>query len=125
MQEQLLESLYLNLGSRHLSGLVKTNIVPHQPRTSASPQAIALRQHVLERLTIFLAERKAKGDLNIESLSKKDNFKVQEVQHLTAKYTYQPGKKEYHHTEVSHHPLGEQDHLLIPDAVCDRFSREQ
>lgn len=61
-----------------------------------------MRKHVLERLTIFLAEaRRKQSEYTVEYLSKEGNFNVVEVRDLKAKYTYRNGRKEYYHSEVN------------------------
>jgi hypothetical protein len=102
-QEHLLENFYEHLGSRPLSSLVKTEYVTSHTLPTGSDQARQLRQHVLERLTIFLAEaRRKQSDYTVDSLSKDGNFTVVEVRDLKARYIYRDGKNEYSHLEASH-----------------------
>lgn len=101
-QEQLLETFYEHLGAKSLSSLIKTEYIPHHPSPAPSVQSVALRKHVLERLTIFLAEaRRKQSAYNSEWLSKEGNFQIQDVRDLKARYTYRNGKHEYAHHEVS------------------------
>jgi hypothetical protein len=81
---------------------VKTEYVTSHTLPSSSDQARYLRQHVLERLTIFLAEaRRKQSEYTVESLSKDGNFSVTEVRDLKARYIYRNGRNEYSHLEVS------------------------
>ena len=98
----MLEGFYEHLGARPLRSLVKVEHVPNGVVPAQSEQAKALRRHVLERLTIFLAEaRRKQSSYTVESLSKEGNFMVREVRDLKARYTYRSGKSEYQHVEVS------------------------
>jgi len=82
--------------------LVRTEHIPHGPLPANSEQAKALRRHVLERLTIFLAEaRRKQSDYSAEALSKEGNFVVVEVRDLKTRYKYRNGKNEHQHLEVS------------------------
>ncbi|ORX36563.1 hypothetical protein BD324DRAFT_452712 [Kockovaella imperatae] len=100
-EEQLLETFYEHLGAKSLSSLVKTEYIPHHPVQNTSDQAKQLCRHVLERLTIFLAEARRKhSDYSVEQLSKDGNFQVAEVRELEARYTYRQGKREYNHREM-------------------------
>jgi len=102
LQEHLLENFYANLGAKPLSSLIKTEHLFGHASSTPSSQAIAQRKHVLERLTIFLAEaRRKQSDYSAEWLSKEGNFELLEVRDLKARYTYRNGRHEYHHTEVS------------------------
>ena len=84
-----------------MSSLIKTEHIPQQPSSHPSVEAMSLRKHVLERLTIFLAEaRRKQSEYTIEFLSKEGNFDVVEVRGLKAKYTYRNGHSEYSHHEV-------------------------
>ena len=81
--------------------MVKTEYIPHHPSSVLSDQAKALRRHVLERLTIFLAEaRRKQSEYTVEWLSKEGNFGLVEVRDLKARYTYRNGRNEYQHLEV-------------------------
>lgn len=102
LQEQLLETFYENLGAKPLSSLIKTEHIPQGPSPNPSAEALSLRKHVLERLTIFLAEaRRKQSEYTVEYLSKEGNFNVVEVRDLKARYTYINGRNQYHHSEVS------------------------
>lgn len=80
---------------------MRTEYVPHGVSPNVSDQAQALRRHVLERLTIFLAEaRRNKSDWTVEGLNKEGTFVVQEVRDLKARYTYVGGGKNVQHHEV-------------------------
>ena len=69
--------------------------------SASTETAKDLRRHVLQRLTIFLAEaRRRQSDWNIEELSKEGVFVVNEVRDLKAKYIYRKGRAEYSHLEV-------------------------
>jgi hypothetical protein len=84
-----------------LSSLIKTEHIPQHPSPRPSIEALSLRKHVLERLTIFLAEaRRKQSDYTIEYLAKEGNFDVMEARNLKAKYTYRNGHDEYSHHEV-------------------------
>lgn len=97
-----METFYLNLGARPISALVKTEHLFGHASSTPSAQAVAQRKHVLERLTIFLAEaRRKQSDYSSEWLSKQGNFDLLEVRDLKARYTYRYGRHEHHHTEVS------------------------
>lgn len=101
-EEELLESFYLNLGARWISSMVKTEILVSQPLPASTPASQALRNHVLERLTIFLAEaRRKQSEYTIESLKQAGRFAVTEVRGLQVKYTLRQGKQEVSHYEVS------------------------
>ena len=100
-EEQLLETFYEQLGAKTLSSQVQTRYVASAPTATISAQAQALRRHVLERLTIFLAEaRRRSSGYTAGFLAKDDNFEIQEVRDLKAKYTYTAGKQEHNHLEV-------------------------
>ncbi len=104
-QEHLLEDFYEHLGARPLSSLVRTEYIPHGTLPARSDKAKALRRHVLERLTIFLAEaRRKQSEYSTDWLSKEGNFDLLEVRDLRARYTYRNGKNEYQHIEVSRNP---------------------
>ena len=101
-EEELLESFYLNLGARWISSMVKTEILVSQPLPTSTPASQVLRNHVLERLTIFLAEaRRKQSEYTIESLKQAGRFVVTEVRGLQVKYTLRQGKQEVSHYEVS------------------------
>nr|ODN97578.1 hypothetical protein L204_02996 [Cryptococcus depauperatus CBS 7855] len=100
-EERLLEDLYANLGAKPLSSFVKSQYIASPlPTRSTSTQAAALRQHILERLTIFLADpRRRSSGFTAENLSSGDNFKVEEVNALKVQYIYRKGKTEKIHNE--------------------------
>lgn len=101
-EEQLLEDFYAHLGARPLTSLVKVDYIHSGvlPRPSAHSQT--LRQHVLERLTIFLAEaRRRSSEYTAEWLMKEGNFVVAEVRDLKARYTLKDGARAQSHHEVS------------------------
>lgn len=101
-EEQLLETFYESLGARPLTSLIQVEYIPHGARPSPSPQSSVLRKHVLERLTIFLAEaRKRQSEYTAEALAKEGMFMVQDVKELEARYTYRNGRQVYPHVEVS------------------------
>jgi septum formation topological specificity factor MinE len=101
-EEELLESLYLNLGARWITSMVKAESLVSQPLPRGTPESQALRNHVLERLTIFLAEaRRKQSAYTIESLKKEGAFVVAEVRGLQVKYTLRQGRQEHAHFEVS------------------------
>ena len=96
-----METFYDHLGARPLSALVKTEYIPHGTLSSLSDHAKALRRHVLERLTIFLAEaRRKQSEYTPDWLNKEGSFSVVEVRDLKSRYTYRNGKTEHHHLEV-------------------------
>jgi hypothetical protein len=98
----MLEEFYEHLGANRLSSLVRVEYIPHGVSSTPSSAAAALRQHVLERLTIFLAEaRRRPSEYTVEWLSNGDNFTVLEVRSLQARYTLRYGGSEYQHSEVS------------------------
>ncbi|WRT66409.1 uncharacterized protein IL334_003365 [Kwoniella shivajii] len=100
-EEHILEDFYASLGAKRLSSFVNRNYLSDHPSAKPSDHAQALRRHVLERLTIFLAEaRRKQSDYTPEILSKEGNFTVQEVQDLKVKYTYKNGRNEHHHYET-------------------------
>ena len=101
-EEVLLETFYASLGARWISSMVKTEHLTHHPSTHLTDQAKSLHRHVLERLTIFLAEaRRKQSDYAIEWLKQDGNFSVREVRDLKAKHTLRQGKQEYAHYEVN------------------------
>lgn len=101
-EEELLETFYQHLGAQTLSSLIKVEYVPHGLQVGPTAQSVALRKHVLERLTIFLAEaRRAKSAYTAEMLAKDDHFVVRETRTLEARYTYRNGRSVYPHVEVS------------------------
>jgi hypothetical protein len=101
-EEELLETFYLSLGARWISSMVKTEHITHHPLPTPTDEARKLRQHALERLTIFLAEaRRKQSEYSVEWLKKEGNFAVKEVKDLKAKHTLRQGKQEYAHYEVS------------------------
>nr|XP_031863300.1 uncharacterized protein CI109_001175 [Kwoniella shandongensis]KAA5530372.1 hypothetical protein CI109_001175 [Kwoniella shandongensis] len=101
-EEHILEDFYISLGARPLSSFVKRNYIATElPTQVPSDQAKTLRRHVLERLTIFLAEaRRKQSDYNVETLNNEGNFTVNEVRDLKVRYTYRNGKSEHHHLET-------------------------
>ncbi|WVR07080.1 hypothetical protein IAU60_004119 [Kwoniella sp. DSM 27419] len=100
-EEHLLEEYYLSLGAKPLSSYVRRQYLSDSPASMPSAHAQALRSHVLERLTIFLAEaRRRQADYAAEDLAKDGNFIVNEVRDLRVKYTYRTGRAEYHHFET-------------------------
>lgn len=101
-EEQLLETFYENLGARPLTALINVEYIPHGPLATPGAESVILRRHVLERLTIFLAEaRRRQSDYTPESLAREGGFTVQDVKQLEARYTYRNGRQVYPHTEVS------------------------
>ena len=113
-EEELLEAFYLNLGARWITSMVKTESIVNQPLSRGTSESQALRHHVLERLTIFLAEaRRKQSEYAIESLKKEGRFLVKEVRGLQVKYTLRQGKQEYCHFEVSFIILSISGPLLI------------
>jgi hypothetical protein len=101
-EEEILESFYASLGARWISSMVKTESIVHHPQPPNSPQAVSLRQHALERLTIFLGEtRRKQSDYSVDWLKKEGHFGVNEVRDLKVKYTLRQGKQEFAHYEVS------------------------
>lgn len=101
-EEELLESFYLNLGARWITSMVKAESIVSQPLPISTPASQTLRNHVLERLTIFLAEaRRKQSEYTIESLKQEGRFVVTEVRGLQVKYTLRQGKQEFSHFEVS------------------------
>lgn len=119
-EEQLLETFYEHLGARPLTSLINVEYIPHGPTPQPSQESVILRRHVLERLTIFLAEaRRRQSDYTPESLAKEGGFTVQDVRQLEAKYTYKQGRQVYAHTEVSFEILCHQDCKAdMLDFVC-------
>ncbi|KAK4683722.1 hypothetical protein P7C73_g6509, partial [Tremellales sp. Uapishka_1] len=101
-EEHLLESFYASLGSLSLSSMVKTDYIPTGNFPSLSDQAQALRRHVLERLTIFLAEtRRKQSDYSVDWLAKEGNFNVMEVRELKVRYTLKTaGRSDVPHLET-------------------------
>lgn len=101
-EEVLLETFYASLGARWISSMVKTEYITNHPSTHLTDQARSLHRHVLERLTIFLAEaRRKESGYSIEWLKQDGNFSVREVRDLKAKHILRQGKQEYAHYEVS------------------------
>jgi hypothetical protein len=101
-EEVLLETFYASLGASWISSMVKTEYITNHPSTHLTDQAKLLHKHVLERLTIFLAEaRRKQSDYSIEWLKQEGNFSVREVRDLKAKHILRQGKQEYAHYEVS------------------------
>jgi hypothetical protein len=101
-EEVLLETFYASLGASWISSMVKTEYITNHPSTHLTDQAKSLHKHVLERLTIFLAEaRRKQSDYSIEWLKQDGNFSVREVRDLKAKHILRQGKQEYAHYEVS------------------------
>ncbi|KAK8864438.1 hypothetical protein IAR55_001687 [Kwoniella newhampshirensis] len=101
-EEHILEEFYISLGARVLSSFVKRSYIATElPTQVQSDQAKALRRHVIERLTIFLAEaRRKQSDYNVETLNKEGNFTINEVRDLKVRYTYRNGRSEHHHMET-------------------------
>nr|XP_019011143.1 uncharacterized protein I206_04455 [Kwoniella pini CBS 10737]OCF49924.1 hypothetical protein I206_04455 [Kwoniella pini CBS 10737] len=100
-EEHILEEFYASLGAKSLSSFVKRQYISDAPNPHPSDHAQALRRHVLERLTIFLAEaRRKQSEYTSENLSQEGNFTVQEVKELKVRYTYKNGRNEYHHYET-------------------------
>jgi hypothetical protein len=101
-EEVLLETFYASLGASWISSMVKTEYITNYPSTHLTDQARTLHKHVLERLTIFLAEaRRKQSDYSIDWLKQDGNFSVREVRDLKAKHILRQGKQEYAHYEVS------------------------
>ncbi|WWC89285.1 uncharacterized protein L201_004206 [Kwoniella dendrophila CBS 6074] len=100
-EEHILEEFYAALGAKQLSSFVNRQYISDTPSPTPSNQTQALRRHVLERLTIFLAEaRRRQSDYTPDSLSKEGNFTIQEVKDLRVRYTYKNGRSEHHHYET-------------------------
>jgi hypothetical protein len=100
-EEELLESFYQSLGARWISSMVKTEHITQSPLPYLTDQGRILSRHVLERLTIFLAEaRRRQSDYSIDWLKKEGNFIVKEVKDLKTKHTLRQGKQEHAHYEV-------------------------
>jgi ABC-type glutathione transport system ATPase component len=101
-EEEILEDFYHKLGAKWISSMVQTEHITQHPLSHPTDQAKQLRQHALERLTIFLAEaRRQQSDYKIEWLKDGANFTVKEVRDLKAKYTLRLGRQEHTHYEVS------------------------
>ena len=101
-EEVLLETFYAALGASWISSMVKTEYITNHQSTHLTDQAKSLHKHVLERLTIFLAEaRRKQSDYSIDWLKQDGNFSVREVRDLKAKHILRQGKQEYAHYEVS------------------------
>lgn len=101
-EEELLESYYLGLGARWISSMVKTETITNNPLTQQTANSQALRTHVLERLTIFLAEaRRKQSEISIETLKQEGKFVISEVRGLQVKYTLRQARQEHSHFEVS------------------------
>jgi hypothetical protein len=101
-EEVLLETFYAALGASWISSMVKTEYITNHPSTHLTDSAKSLHKHVLERLTIFLAEaRRKQSDYPIDWLKQDGNFGVREVRDLKAKHILRQGKQEYAHYEVS------------------------
>ena len=101
-EEVLLETFYAALGASWISSMVKTEYITNHPSTHLTDQAKSLHKHVLERLTIFLAEaRRKQSDYSIDWLKQEGNFGVREVRDLKAKHIMRQGRQEYAHYEVS------------------------
>lgn len=100
-QEQLLEDFYAHLGAKPLTSLVKVDHIHSGALPRTSPQSQVLRQHVLERLTIFLAEtRRRSAEYSAEWLMKEGNFVIEEVRDLKARFTLKYGTRAQSHLEV-------------------------
>ncbi|OCF40369.1 hypothetical protein I317_05804 [Kwoniella heveanensis CBS 569] len=100
-EEHLLEEFYEALGAKPLSSFVRRQYITDGPSQTPSDHAKALRKHVLERLTIFLAEaRRKQSDYTSDTLSKEGNFAISEVRELKVKYTYRNGRTEHNHYET-------------------------
>jgi hypothetical protein len=98
----MLETFYEHLGARKLSSRIRHEYIPTGIQTHPSPEAQDLRKHVLERLTIFLADqRRFKTDYTAEGLAQGDNFLVKEARSVESRYEYSSGRDMYPHTEVS------------------------
>ncbi|WVF71489.1 hypothetical protein IAT40_006295 [Kwoniella sp. CBS 6097] len=100
-EEHILEDFYAALGAKPLSSYVQRRYIADGPSAAPSDHANALRKHVLERLTIFLAEaRRKQSDYTSDTLSKDGNFIIAEVRELKVKYTYRNGRTEHNHYET-------------------------
>lgn len=100
-QEQLLEDFYAHLGAKPLTSLVKVDHIHSGALQRTSSQSQVLRQHVLERLTIFLAEtRRRSAEYSAEWLMKEGNFVIEEVRDLKARFTLKYGTRAQSHLEV-------------------------
>lgn len=101
-EEELLEGFYFALGARWITSMVKTESLISHPLSKQSAEAVALRQHVLERLTIFLAEaRRKQAEYTIDVLRQEGRFVINEVRGLQVRYTLRSGRQEHAHYEVS------------------------
>lgn len=103
-EEQLLEQFYGQLGAKPLSSRMAVENIPQSIRPGTSSDAIKLRKHILERLTIFLSQHgggRKHSDYSTEFLNKGDNFVVQEAGRIKIRYTYRDGKTVQQHLEVS------------------------
>ncbi|OWT41907.1 hypothetical protein C362_00273 [Cryptococcus neoformans Bt1] len=99
-EERILEDFYLELGAKPLSSLVESKYISTPLRNhSISDKALALRQHVLERLAIFLSDRRKSAIYTIEELARENKFRVEEVQHLKVQHLYRKGNKEQIHLQ--------------------------
>ncbi|WVQ99431.1 hypothetical protein IAU59_006566 [Kwoniella sp. CBS 9459] len=100
-EEHILEEFYEALGAKPLSSFVRRQYITDGPSSTPSDHAKALRKHVLERLTIFLAEaRRKQSDYTSDTLSKEGNFTISEVRELKVRYTYRNGRTEQNHYET-------------------------
>jgi hypothetical protein len=97
-QEALLERFY----AHSLDSQVRTEYMTQGQISGETERARSLKKHVLERLTIFLAEaRRKQSEYTVEWLGKEGNFKVAEVRQLSAIYSLLDGRKSHMHEEVS------------------------
>lgn len=100
-EEQLLERFYGQLGSQPLSSRVNTESIPSGIKPGSSRTTASAHRHVLERLTIYLAQATRKEtDYTADWLSKGDNFVVQEAADIKARFTYRHGRVIREHVEV-------------------------
>lgn len=90
----------MELGAKPLSSLVESKYISTPLRNhSTSDKALALRQHVLERLAIFLSDRRKSAIYTIEELARENKFRVEEVQSLKVQHLYRKGNKEQIHLQ--------------------------
>lgn len=90
----------MELGAKPLSSLVESKYISTPLRNhSTSDKALALRQHVLERLAIFLSDRRKSAIYTVDELARENKFRVEEVQSLKVQHLYRKGNKEQIHLQ--------------------------
>ena len=98
LQETLLEDFYMQLGVKTLSSYIKEEHRALGQTHGATDAAVTLRKHVLERLALFLSDRRASSKYEIDwlkgSAGDAENLQVLQADTIQIKRTIKTNQAE-------------------------------